>query len=140
MSRSINFYAPNLARFSTKLFAWVFVPADILSLVLQGTGGGLSASSSGASQTAVNIAMAGLVLQVVMLVSFSTFLIDFLVRYVKSEQTKRLGGRDKVFFGFLGVAVLCTLVRCVFRCYELKEGYYGDAIKHEGMFIGMEGV
>jgi hypothetical protein len=107
---------------------------------LQGTGGALSASSSGASQVGVNVAMAGLVLQVIMLVVFSTLFTDYMIRYLISDKARHLGGRDKLFFGFLAVAVLSTLARCVFRCYELKDGYKGEAIKHEGIFIGLEGL
>jgi Kef-type K+ transport system membrane component KefB len=113
---------------------------DIVSLVLQGTGGGLSASSSGSSQVGVDVAMAGLILQVIMLVAFSICFIDYMTRYLLSKETRKLGSRDKLFFTFLAVAVLSTLARCIFRADELKEGYSGELIKHEDLFIGLEGV
>lgn len=116
------------------------MPLDIVSLILQGVGGALSASSSGVSQVGVNVAMAGLILQVIMLIVFSTLFTDYMVRYMRCNIVRHLGGRDKLFFGFLAIAVLSTLARCVFRCYELKDGYKGEAIKHEGVFIGLEGV
>jgi hypothetical protein len=84
--------------------------------------------------------MAGLILQVIMLVSFSVLFIDYLFRYLRSAMAKNLVNRDKLFFGFLSLAVLTTLARCIFRAYELKEGYSGESIKHEGVFIGLEGV
>ncbi|KAI8677821.1 hypothetical protein NCS55_00500100 [Fusarium keratoplasticum] len=140
LGQSIEHYSPSLARFPTKFFAWIFVPFDILSLILQGVGGGLSSSSSGSSQVGVKIAMAGLILQVIMLVVFSVLFADYMFRYLKSSKSKQLGARDKLFFGFLALAVLTTLARCIFRAYELKEGYSGESIKHEGLFIGLEGV
>lgn len=84
--------------------------------------------------------MAGLILQVIMLVVFSVLFADYMFRYLKSSKSKQLGARDKLFFGFLALAVLTTLARCIFRAYELKEGYSGESIKHEGLFIGLEGV
>ncbi|KAI9172719.1 Efflux pump himE [Paramyrothecium foliicola] len=140
LGQSIDHYGPSLARFPTKFFAWVFVPMDIVSLILQGAGGGLSASSSGASQIGVDVAMAGLILQVIMLVAFSTLFADYMIRYLRSSHAKNLGLRDKLFFVFLAIAVLATLARCIFRADELKEGYQGELIKHEDLFIGLEGV
>ncbi|KAF4948037.1 hypothetical protein FGADI_9928 [Fusarium gaditjirri] len=121
LARSIEYYGPSLARFPTKFFTWIFVPFDIISLVLQGVGGGLSAASSSGGQIGVDIAMAGLILQVIMLVVFTILFGDYILR-------------------FLALAVLTTLARCIFRAYELKEGYSGESIKHEGLFIGLEGV
>jgi hypothetical protein len=44
------------------------------------------------------------------------------------------------FFGFLSLGLLLITVRSVYRLYELHEGFRGDALKGEGLFIGMEGV
>ncbi|KAM0407482.1 hypothetical protein ACHAPD_012152 [Fusarium lateritium] len=140
LGQSIEHYGPSLARFPTKYFAWVFVPMDIVSLILQGTGGGLSASSSGASQVGVDVAMAGLILQVIMLVAFSVLFADYMIRYLGHKTSRTLGSRDTLFFAFLAIAVLATLARCIFRADELKEGYQGELIKHEDLFIALEGV
>lgn len=113
---------------------------DVISPILQGTGGGLLALSSGASQVGVEVAMAGLTLQVIMLVAFSVLFADYMFRYLRSKTTRSLQSRDKLFFEFLAMAVLTTLARCIFRCYELKEGCSEELIKHEDLFIGLEGV
>jgi hypothetical protein len=137
---SITFYAPTLARFPVKLLIWIFLPCDIISLILQGVGGGLSASSSGGSQVGVDIALAGLIFQVITLAAFSILFTDFIVRLLRSAHASVLGRRDALFLGFLIMAILCTLARCIFRAYELSEGYSGDLISHENLFIGLEGV
>jgi hypothetical protein len=137
----IHHYSPKLARFPPKYLYWVFIPSDIVSLGLQGAGGGLSASSSGSSQIGVDIAMAGLILQVIMLVFFLALFSDFVIRYLSSDNAKSLGTRGKVFFGFLLVAVLTTLARCIFRADELKAGYTsGSLVSNEGLFISLEGA
>lgn len=85
--------------------------------------------------------MAGLILQVIMLVFFLALFSDFVIRYLSSDNAKNLGTRGKVFFGFLLLAVLTTLARCIFRADELKEGYTsGSLVSNEGLFIGLEGA
>lgn len=110
-----------------------------MSLALQGAGGSLSATTSGASKVGVNIALAGLIFQIITLVGFCIFFGDYTARYVCS--TKRTVSRtDGLFLGFLTLAMLTILARCIFRADELKNGYGGSTVKHEGLFIGLEGV
>ncbi|KAM6484266.1 RTA1-domain-containing protein [Trichoderma sp. SZMC 28011] len=137
---SIDHFSPSLARFPTKVLIWIFVPFDVTSLALQGAGGALSASSSGSSQTGVNIALAGLILQVITLVIFCAIFGDFFFRYARSSKGQVHELREKLFVGFLSASVLSTLVRCIFRADELKDGYDGSTVKNEGLFIGLEGV
>jgi hypothetical protein len=137
---SINFYAPTLARFPVKFFVWIFLPCDIISLILQGVGGAFSAASAGKDSNGEKVAMAGLIFQVITLAAFSILFGDFLVRLMGSAHRKDLIRRDALFFGFLVAAILLTLARCIFRAYELKEGYKGDLITHEDLFIALEGV
>ncbi|KAB5558664.1 RTA1 like protein-domain-containing protein [Coniochaeta sp. 2T2.1] len=129
------------ARFPPKYFYWVFITSDLTSLVLQAVGGALSTSSSGASQTAINIALAGLGLQVFTLVVFSGLMVDYLVRFRRTVEAKeKLDRRMKVFLGALSLAILLILARCAFRVDELSEGYDGPLVADEGLFIGLEGV
>lgn len=138
MSHRINHISPTLARFPPKLFYWVFIPCDIVSLALQGAGGAMSTSSSGSSQTGVNLALAGLGFQVFTLVFFSALFADYLIRLARSGNS--LDRRMKAFLGFLGLAVILTLARCIFRVDELSEGYSGPLVANEALFIGLEGV
>lgn len=148
----ITRFSPELSRFDPKLFYYIIIPCDIVSLALQAAGGGLSSESSGQSKLGVNLAIAGMAFQVVTIVVFCGFFADFLIRYFRSgawEQEKhqaqglhsratpkRLG----LFFGFMGLAVLLILARCTFRLVELREGYSGKLVKDEALFIGLEGV
>lgn len=148
---SISTCGPALSRFRPALLYWVFIPCDLISLILQGIGGALSAVSTGLSQTGVNIALAGLALQVLTLVLFCAVYVDFLSRYYKSGLAKQhgaqkegrsctFGNRLRVFFAFEVLAVLMILARCAFRVDELSDGYGGPLVKREDLFIGLEGV
>lgn len=133
--------SPQIARFPPKYFYWVFITSDLTSLVLQAVGGALSTQSSGSSQTAVNLALGGLGLQVFTLVIFSGLMVDYLVRFARTPQAQTaLDKRMKTFLGALSAAILLILARCAFRVDELSEGYGGPLVANEGLFIGLEGV
>ena len=145
----IQYFAPDLSRFKPQLFYYIFIPCDIFSLVLQAAGGALSTTSSGTSQVGVNLALAGMSFQVFTILLFCGFFADYMIRYfrlrrssetISSEpgQTTRL----KLFFGFMSLAILLTLIRCSYRLAELHAGYMdrNGLIRDENLFIGLEGV
>jgi len=84
--------------------------------------------------------MAGLIFQVITLVGFCALLGDWIFRFLRSTHAKAFTSGAMLFFGFLSFSILLILVRCIFRAYELKEGYSGEAIKDEPLFIALEGV
>ena len=104
----------------------------------------MSSTSSGSSKVGVNIAIAGLSFQVFTLVVFILLAIDYAVRYLRDQRTQpsrmEWSMSFKVFLGFLSLAIVCILVRCVYRIDELSNGYSGPLIHEQGLFIGLEGV
>lgn len=142
---SIRFFDVEISRLPPRVLYWLFICADILCLVLQAAGGALSTASSGSSDTGVNVAMAGLILQVVILVAFCVFFGDYMVRYVRKQRgngiAKVFATRQKIFFSGLAAAISLILARCAYRVEELSEGYQdSDRITKESLFIGLEGV
>lgn len=126
---------------------WLFISADILCLVLQAAGGALSTTSSGSSQVGIDVAMAGLILQVIVLAIFCGFFADYMIRYWRLRQRdpaaleNQVGRNQGLFFGGLAGAIVLILARCIYRVEELSEGYEdSEKITHEGLFIGLEGV
>lgn len=132
-----------MSRFRPRLYYWIFIPGDLICLIIQAAGGALSTTSSGASHLGVDLALAGLVLQVVFMLIFCALFTDYLVRYARASRaagaapfTRRLA----VFFGSMATATVLILVRCAYRLAELHEGYGGGLVRDEGLFIGLEGV
>ncbi len=79
------------------------------------------------------------------MVAFCALLGDFLIRYYGQGGARIVDagvkwGRLGLFFGFIGLALGLTLIRCAYRLAELHEGYSGGLVKDEGLFIGLEGV
>ncbi|KAG9250970.1 RTA1 like protein-domain-containing protein [Emericellopsis atlantica] len=141
LSQVINYFGREFSRLQPKLVYWIFIPADILCLVLQAAGGALSTISSGSSQTGIDIAMAGLILQVVVIFCFCALFADYMIRFFRSKHSRALERKEKLFFVFLGAAIVLIEGRCIFRCYELSQGYTdSDLITNEALFIGLEGV
>ncbi|KAI0156651.1 RTA1 like protein-domain-containing protein [Hypoxylon sp. FL1284] len=140
MTKIVESLDPSLSRIRPKLYYIIFIISDVVSLVLQAVGGATSTTSSGSSQSAIDISLAGLSLQVVSLVIFCGLMADYIIRYARSGGKALASFRLKLFVTFLGVAVLLILARCAYRVAELNEGYEGDLIHDEGLFIGLEGV
>jgi hypothetical protein len=112
----------------------------MVCLIFQAVGGALATSSAGTSQIGTDMALVGLSLQVVVMVGFCCCFGDYLVRYFRSGSTGKFGRRCTLFFAFMASAVVLILVRCAYRVAELKDGYRGDLIGDEALFIALEGV
>lgn len=130
----------SVSRFNPKLFYWLFIPADITCLVLQATGGALSATGETEDDVnvGVDISKAGLILQVVVLGLFLIMSADYLVS-LRRKTALRIPRPKIVFLSFMLAAIIFILVRCIYRIIELEDGYFGPNFRHEPEFIGLEG-
>ena len=141
MGSRVIYLGPQYSRFSPKFYLWVFIPCDILSLVLQAAGGALSSGSGGGSKAAVDVSIGGLAFQVFTLCIFIALVAEYVSRYVKASKSQtQLSGRFKIFSSFLALAILLILIRCAYRIDELSDGYNGPLIHNEPLFLGLEGV
>jgi hypothetical protein len=142
LSQTIVALGPDASRFKPQLFYWIFIPADVLCLTLQAAGGALSTTSKGSSTVGVDVSMAGLILQVIVLAAFCGLFVDYLVRRARLHgATRPLNTRLRLYLGGLSLAILLILARCIYRCYELSQGYRdSEVITDEGLFIALEGV
>ncbi|KAH6638426.1 parasitic phase-specific protein PSP-1 [Boeremia exigua] len=144
LTRVINHTDPSKSRLNPRLITYIFIPCDITSLVLQGAGGALSAGAMSEEGTVVgvNVSKAGLIFQVVTLVFFIALSIDYLLALKRSHKKSgaKLERALKILMACLSVATILILVRCVFRIYELKNGYFSPAFRDEETFIAFESV
>ena len=139
LSKTIVLLAPELSRFRPQLLYWIFIPADIMCLALQAAGGAMSVLTDN-SQAGVDISLAGLILQVVVIIAFVAAFADYMLRYWRSGKMRAFGWRLGVFFIGLSASSIFILTRCIYRVFELKDGYDGDLITHEIPFIVLEGI
>lgn len=141
--KMINYIDPTVARFNPRYIYWVFITSDIVSLILQAVGGAMSSTSNGSSSAGVNIALAGLSIQVATLVFFMAICIDYAIRSRhtwSSSSAYAITLRFKVFVSFLTLATLTIFTRCCYRVYELSQGYSStsEALRDEPLFNALE--
>lgn len=146
LAKVSNFLGPEACRFPAKIYVWVFVPCDIISLILQAVGGALSSTSTGSDTSGEDITLAGLVFQVFTLAVFIAMGLDYLFRYIsyrkcqQVDQRQILSTRFGIFGVFFSASVLFILIRCCYRIAELSQGYSGSLFHEEGLFIALESV
>lgn len=124
---------PELSRFAPRWYPIIFLPADLSCLVVQAIGGGIAAAAGNKDKKLLdggnNAIIAGVALQVVVLLWFGAMAADYYVRvrkYMRSPEADHDGGvsralsvwRDPKFrrfaFAVTG-AYACILIRCIYR-------------------------
>lgn len=126
------------SRLTPAQYLGVFIVADVVSLVVQAVGGALAAlalESGKDSQTGTHIMLGGIVLQLGFMIIFCLLAIDFLISARRGRKTEL--ERTSTWKMELGLAAgsIAILVRCVYRSFELAEGWTGFLITHEGYFM-----
>lgn len=150
LSRIVILYGSHLTRFSPRSYTIFFCGCDIISLVLQGSGGGISSTANTAELVDVgkNIMLAGLGFQVFSLTLFLICGADIAFRVWKFCALWNLKHLNVIesrrFIWFLAGLVVATVTihaRSTYRCVELSGGFRGELfISDEPLFIVMEGV
>jgi hypothetical protein len=128
----------------------IFIAGDILSLVLQGAGGGLASTAEGGSSLqdiGTNMMIAGVVFQVVILAFFGYFLAEYTLRtyrrrdQLSAESIELFHATSfRCFVIAISVAYVGIFVRCVYRIPELTGGWGSELMRNEAEFIVLEGV
>lgn len=155
LSRIVTTIGSDNSRIPPKWYPRIFIPCDVISLILQAAGGGISASAGTDKDLAnlgTNIMIAGLAFQVFTLTVFIILAADFFFRTwsrMRSLGSAALDPRNaalrgsRAFRSFLCALSLSTIfiyIRCIYRVVELSGGWDGKMIKEEGPFIALEGV
>jgi hypothetical protein len=141
-----------------KLYLIIFITFDLLSIVIQGVGGGLASSAGSENKdtsTGTHIMIAGIVIQ---LVSMSVFCILWIWTVHRARRHLR---RDSVVYDSVtGAAVgdklsgmrllllvvitsfsaACIVIRNFYRAVELAQGWTGYLITHEIYFCLLDGM
>lgn len=124
---------PSLSRFHPRWYPRVFLPADLSCLIIQAIGGGVAAAAKrdqpGVAQSGNRTIIAGVVLQVIVLLGFGVMGTDYYLRvrkYIHSSEVDPAALRvwtDTKFRRFT-VAVIgayCSiLIRCIYRSVPLN--------------------
>ncbi|RSL66657.1 hypothetical protein CEP53_003302 [Fusarium sp. AF-6] len=147
----VELFGPECSILKPKQYTIVFVTADIISLVLQATGGGIAATAGSDKdmlELGNNVMMAGIAFQVVTLSVFAILSVLFLVKRIAAHPVDPLSGtaseawrsmRFRLFLFGLITAFTAIYIRCVYRIAEMRGGWGNDLMKDEIAFIILEG-
>ncbi|KAK8063207.1 hypothetical protein PG996_007859 [Apiospora saccharicola] len=160
LSRIIYIVDPALqyTRLRPKMYTSIFVTFDFIALILQGAGGGITATADvdkAKSDRGIDIMMAGLGFQVFSLIVFSALCIDFAWR-VRQGRRASIASADPMvvedryqalratiqFRGLmwaLAAATVLIIIRSVYRLAELQGGFHGKLANDEVVFMIIEG-
>ncbi|KAK2000400.1 RTA1 like protein [Colletotrichum falcatum] len=149
------------SRIPPKWYTRIFIPCDLISLVLQAVGGALASIAHHRNQptrNGDNVMLAGLAFQVFTMLLFMVVVADFGLRtYLRARNAHllnlsltldnhprmvclRASRRFKAFLAALGIATICIFVRCIFRVAELSGGWTGPLMARQDLFIAFEGA
>ncbi|KAF9461865.1 RTA1 like protein-domain-containing protein [Collybia nuda] len=154
-SRLVNRLGTEYSRLPPRWYTVVFFSCDIISLLVQGAGGGLAASSNSDSSSRLgsNIMLAGIAFQLVTLSLYSCVAIEYFIRYMKdkplpsrrytqeyAQGTKTvLTPKLKIMALALAFNTTCLFIRAVYRTIELADGWTGRIISTEVYFNVLDG-
>ncbi|KAF4562634.1 hypothetical protein EYR36_004028 [Pleurotus pulmonarius] len=157
LGRIITRLGPVYSRLSPQLYTTIFLCCDIISLIVQGVGGGMAAAAetNAGAATGANIMLGGIIFQMVAITFYAILAIEFFVRYLRKrpirsvakpilgEQEATRGvfdGRLKLMSGALVFSTLCLFIRAVYRTIELSDGWNGRIITTEIYFNVLDGM
>ena len=149
----VKAYGAQYSYLPPKYYTWLFIAFDVISLSLQAAGGGLASGAEGKPDQMTlgnNLAISGIVMQVVTLIIFGGLAAIYFVRRHRHQmaefgqrtptdpalQTKRFKG----FLIALAIAFVTIFIRCTYRIPELSGGWSGPLMKDEGLFIALDNV
>ncbi|KAI5792556.1 RTA-like protein, partial [Peziza echinospora] len=151
LSRIIVIFGADISRIPPKAYTWLFVSCDFVSLILQGTGGGMASTNSKSPQMGTNVMLGGLGFQVFTLVLFIALCAEYGLRVRSTlasgerqldpmHASLRNSMRFKAFLVALAVSTIAILIRSIFRVIELSQGWDGDLMGNQTTFFILEGI
>ncbi|KZN84161.1 Sphingoid long-chain base transporter [Penicillium chrysogenum] len=151
LKHGVNVLGQEYSTLRAKWYPYIFVTCDVISLILQGAGGGLAAAAAKTSKTSdigSDVMMAGIVWQVVTLTVFAVMSGHFLLCIKNApkdgltvEARKVWNSRNFwIFFWGIFVAFVTTYVRCVYRIAEMAGGWKNPIMQDELDFTILESM
>lgn len=130
---------PDISKISPRSYLIIFIIADIVSLTVQGVGGGILAiavQKKMQSPLGTYILLSGVACQLGSMLIFSYFAIDTFLS-IRREKIVLDRGLTRLMYG-LAIGSCWILLRCVYRTIELSGGSQSFLILHESFFLALD--
>ncbi|KAM0265133.1 hypothetical protein ACHAQJ_000286 [Trichoderma viride] len=143
---------PSVSRIRPRWYPIIFLPADLSCLIVQAIGGGIAAAGGNTNpkltESGNQAIIAGVALQVVVLVVFGILSTDYYVRVRKSMALPEAQGTDgwklwndtkfKKFRYAISVAYIVILIRCIYRIAEMAGGWGNRIMQDQPSFLVLD--
>jgi hypothetical protein len=157
LARIVLTFGAEYSRISPKNIPRIFITCDVISLILQGTGGALAAWYAQQEKMPDNgnyTLIGGLSFQAFTLMIFMGLSIDFGIRTIRAVRRSgggglnadlasrrlRRSGKFKLLLFSLSISALLIFMRSVYRVIELSEGWKGELMSNERFVIMLEAI
>ena len=131
---------PKSSIISPRMYLYVFVTCDVISLVIQAIGGGKASVESnkvgGNTKPGTDTMVGGIVFQMGTMTIFTVLLLDFLRRVSRLSDSLTRGAR--LLIAAMSLSVLTIYIRSIYRTIELLQGWSGFLISHQRYFIALD--
>ncbi|KAA1466425.1 RTA1-domain-containing protein [Dentipellis sp. KUC8613] len=124
----------------------VFLSSDITTFLIQAAGGGVATGTSVKSATTgTHIFLAGLIIQLISFLIYTSILLSFLYNVHKFEPEiwrkdagKRWFSDWRALAGALVVSCIGIIIRSIYRTAEMSQGFRGALATNEALFYGLD--
>ncbi|KAG8712965.1 hypothetical protein FRC09_019270 [Ceratobasidium sp. 395] len=155
LPKIVTVVGPQYSRISARLYARIFITADVAALIVQAAGGAMAstADTPEGSRRGGNIMLAGIVIQLVAVVLFTILALEFTIRYSLNRPARSVPEPEPKYTGWalvprgvvlmlvgLAIATVFVLIRSVYRTIELTDGWNGTIISTEKWFNWFDGM
>ncbi|KAJ7446599.1 RTA1-like protein [Mycena latifolia] len=153
LGRIIMLLGQSYSRLTPKQYTTIFLMCDIISLFIQGIGGGMAAhavTSKKSPTTGGNVMLVGIIAQLVTITIYILCAAEFFMRYMKDNPLKKYGPapgkrgvlttRLKVLIGGMSFNTLCLYIRAIYRVIELADGFQGRISTTQVYFTVLDGL
>ncbi|TFK34997.1 RTA1-domain-containing protein [Crucibulum laeve] len=159
LGKIIERLGPSYSRLSPKLYSIIFCSCDLISLTVQGVGGGVASSASNHNKdpsTGGNIMLGGIIFQMVTITLYVFLAAEFYFRFLTDDpfEEKVMKSLDatpgltrgkmdkglKMMSAALCFNTVCLFIRAIYRTIELTDGWHGRIISTEVYFNVLDGA
>ncbi|KAL4885092.1 RTA1 like protein-domain-containing protein [Aspergillus karnatakaensis] len=144
LGRFIQILGRDSSVLSPRVYLWIFVTCDIVSLVIQAIGGGMASveadKENGDTAPGTNIMVAGIVFQMASITVFVLCAADFVRRTLRRRLLQSMMGSIVPLLAAMIFSVICIYIRSIYRTIELLEGWDGYLITTERFFYALDGA
>ncbi|GME77143.1 unnamed protein product [Ambrosiozyma monospora] len=126
----------------------IFICFDVVSFLVQSSGGGIAASSNQSSaKMGFNIMLGGLILQVITMTVFMVMVAHYFYKVHVNRnnlEPKFVGIRNTGFFKAvmwsMCAAILLIYIRSIYRVAEMADGWGSSIMYNETLFLVLDGA